>query len=84
MSEIASTIENIKDLKNSSVIKSSDCSVLRNGAIRIEDACYDPVYWLYISLVLIALTLTLSLFYLIFLCLSIGYDKEKEIKVKPS
>jgi len=61
-----------------SALKSSDCTILRNDVIRFEDACYDPVYRLYVSLVLLAIMMIFCFFFLICLCYSTGEGDEEK------
>lgn len=46
--------------------------------MRIEDACYDPIYRLYVSLILIAIMMILCFFFLICACYATGKDEEEE------
>lgn len=56
---------------------SSNCNVLRNDMIRFEDACMDPVYRLYVSLVLLALMMVFCFFFLILLCYAFPSGEEE-------
>lgn len=62
---------------------STDCRILRNDLVRLEDACYDPIYYWYVSLVLIAIMAVLAFFYFIFLCLGLAKGEDKPKKQKP-
>lgn len=45
--------------------------------IRFEDACMDPIYRLYVSLVLLALMMTFCFFFLILLCYAFPSGEEE-------
>lgn len=63
---------------------STDCRILRNDFLRLEDACYDPIYRLYVSLVLIAIMFTFCLLLQICLCYSFNDKDEPEKPPKPA
>lgn len=67
----------LKTFEGSSLMSSANCGILRNDLVRLEDACYDPLYDWYVSLVLIAIMATFAFVYFIFLCLGLGKSEEK-------
>lgn len=67
--------------KVGNVSLSGDCRILRNDLIRLEDACYNPVYKWYVSLILVAIMLVFV--FLFWLCLLFGLSKGEEKPEKP-
>lgn len=80
--KLASTNSNVFSA-TSNVTGSTDCRILRNNIIRFEDACYDPVYRWYVSLVLIAIMLVFAYLFLLCLWLGLGKGEDKPKKDKP-
>lgn len=80
------TVQNSNVYSGSTNLTGIDnCRILRNDLVRFEDACYDPVYRWYVSLVLVAIMLLLVFFFWICLCLGMpeGGEEKKPEPRKP-
>lgn len=84
---LATQKANVTELQNavqsSNVTGSRDCRILRNDLVRMEYACYKPIYRWYVSLILIAIMLVFAFFFLLFICLGLGKEEDKPKKPEP-